>query len=190
MKIFNTLSFLFGILACAANANAGTLYAATSAGGPGELYVINQATGAMVQDVGPLNDSLSTNYPITGLAFSPLTGVLYGSTGNAGTVDGILVKINPATAIVTVVGAFNAGPVNSGGSPATMADIAFDSAGIFMGLLRLAALIFIRSIRRPPRRRLSALTVCRHPLLAAAWQSARAAYLTLHQHPRVSEPIT
>src|SRR6476646_8723982 len=61
---------------------------------------------------------------------------------------------------------------------------------IFMGLLRLAALIFIRSIRRPPRRRLSALTVCRHPLLAAAWQSARAAYLTLHQHPRVSEPIT
>ncbi len=134
MKIFNTLSFLFGILACAANANAGTLYAATSAGGPGELYVINQATGAMVQDVGPLNDSLSTNYPITGLAFSPLTGVLYGSTGNAGTVDGILVKINPATALVTVVGSFNAGPTSTGGSPATMADIAFDSAGNLYGV--------------------------------------------------------
>src|SRR6476469_3539619 len=134
MKIFNTLSFLFGILACAANANAGTLYAATSAGGPGELYVINQATGAVVQDVGPLNDALSTNYPITGLAFSPVTGLLYGSTGNAGTVDGILVKINPATALVTVVGPFNAGPVNSNGSPATMADIAFDSAGNLYGV--------------------------------------------------------
>src|SRR3954471_1844635 len=117
MKIFDTLSFLFGILACAANANAGTLYAATSAGGPGELYVINQATGALVQDVGPLNDSLSTNYPITGLAFNPVNGLLYGSTGNAGAVDALLVTVNPATALVTVVGAFNAGPTNTGGTP-------------------------------------------------------------------------
>ena len=134
MKILNTLSFLFGILACAANANAGTLYASTSAGGPGELYIINQANGAVIQDIGPLNDSSSVNYPITGLAFSPVTGLLYGSTGNAGAVDGILVKINPATALVTVVGPFNAGPVNSGGSPATMADIAFDSAGNLYGV--------------------------------------------------------
>src|SRR6478609_7585083 len=117
MKILQTMCFLFGALAFAANSHAGTLYAATSAGGPGELYIINQATGALVQDVGPLNDSLGANYPITGLAFSPVTGVLYGSTGNAGAVDGILVKINPATALVTVVGPFNAGPTNTGGSP-------------------------------------------------------------------------
>src|SRR6478609_6013902 len=134
MKILQTMCFLFGALAFAANSHAGTLYAATSAGGPGELYIINQATGAVVQDIGPLNDALTTNYPITGLAFSPVTGVLYGSTGNSGTVDGILVKINPATALVTVVGPFNAGPTNTGGSPATMADIAFDSAGNLYGV--------------------------------------------------------
>jgi len=134
MKVFTTLCFFVGSLVAASQANAGTLYASTSAGGPGELYVINQATGAVVQDVGPLNDSLSTNYPITGLAFSPVNGVLYGSTGNAGTVDAKLVTINPATALVTVVGSFNAGPTNSGGTPATMADISFDSAGNLYGV--------------------------------------------------------
>jgi len=134
MKILQTMCFLFGALAFAANSHAGTLYAATSAGGPGELYIINQATGALVQDVGPLNDSLGANYPITGLAFSPVTGLLYGSTGNAGAVDATLVRINPATAQVTVVGPYNAGPTNSSGTPATMADIAFDPAGNLYGV--------------------------------------------------------
>lgn len=152
MKILHSICFLFGILAFSSNSIAGTLYASTSAGGPGELYIINQATGALIQDIGPLNDASSVNYPITGLAFSPVTGLLYGSTGNAGTVDGILVKINPATALVTVVGAFNAGPVNSGGSPATMADIAFDSAGNLYGTGPLVAPSFTRSILRQDRR--------------------------------------
>jgi hypothetical protein len=134
MKILYAICFLFGAIAFASNSNAGTLYAATSAGGPGELYVINQSTGAIIQDVGPLNDSSSVNYPITGLAFSPVTGVLYGSTGNAGTVDAKLVTINPGTAQVTVVGAFNAGPVNSGGTPATMADLDFDAVGNLYGV--------------------------------------------------------
>jgi len=134
MKILHTFCFLLGSLAAASQVHAGTLYASTAAGGPGELYVINQATGAVIQDVGPLNDVLSVNYPITGLAFSPVTGVLYGSTGNAGTVDALLVKINPATAVVSVVGPFNAGPLNSGGTPATMADLAFDSAGNLYGV--------------------------------------------------------
>ena len=134
MKILHTFCFVLGFLAAASQAQAGTLYAATAAGAPGELYIINQATGAMVQDVGPLNDALSTNYPITGLAFSPITGVLYGSTGNNGAVDARLVSINPATALVTDIGPFNAGPVNSGGTPATMADIAFDSSGNLYGV--------------------------------------------------------
>jgi len=134
MKILHTFCFLLGSLAAASQVHAGTLYASTAAGGPGELYVINQATGAVIQDVGPLNDVLSVNYPITGLAFSPVTGVLYGSTGNAGAVDALLVKINPATAVVSVVGPFNAGPLNSGGTPATMADLAFDSAGNLYGV--------------------------------------------------------
>src|SRR5262245_54405388 len=134
MKILNTVCLLLASLGGISEVHAGTLYAATSAGGPGELYIINQATGAVVQDVGPLNDALSTNYPITGLAFHPTTGVLYGSTGNAGAVDALLVTINPATALVSVIGAFNAGPVNSAGTPATMADLAFDSAGNLYGV--------------------------------------------------------
>ena len=72
---------------------------------------------------------------MTGLAFHPTTGVLYGSTGNANTaLQGALVTINPATARVTVIGSFNAGPVNGSGSPATMGDIAFDSAGNLYGV--------------------------------------------------------
>jgi hypothetical protein len=134
MKIVHTFCFLLGSLAASSQVQAGTLYATTSAGGPGELYVINQATGAVVQHIGPLNDALSTNYPITGLAFHPTTGVLYGSTGNAGSVDALLVTINPATALVSIIGSFNAGPFNSGGTPATMADLAFDSAGNLYGV--------------------------------------------------------
>jgi hypothetical protein len=118
----------------ASSAEAATLYAATSAGAPGELYTLDPATGAMVTDIGPLNDSLSVNYPITGLAFNPITGLLYGSTGNAGSVDAMLVSINPATAAVTPIGFFNAGPVSSGGTPSTMADLAFDSAGNLFGV--------------------------------------------------------
>src|SRR4051812_22699253 len=110
MKILHLVVFLLSVFAAGANANAGTLYAATSAGGPGELYIINQATGAVVQDVGPLNDVAGANYPITGLAFSPVTGALYGATGNAGAVDGKLVRINRSTAQVTLIGSFNAGP--------------------------------------------------------------------------------
>jgi hypothetical protein len=110
------------------------MYASTAAGAPGELYIISQANGSLVQDIGPLNDAIGTNYPISGMAFNPLTGVLYGSTGNAGTVDGLLVTINPATALVTVVGPFNAGPTNSQGAPATMGDLAFDAAGNLFGV--------------------------------------------------------
>jgi hypothetical protein len=89
----------------------------------------------VVQDVGPLNDLNNVNYPITGLAFQPHSGALLGSTGNsvAGTAA-MLVKINPATAQVLVIGPFNAGPVNTSGTPATMADLAFDAAGILYGV--------------------------------------------------------
>jgi hypothetical protein len=89
----------------------------------------------MVQHIGPLNDAGSVNYPITGLAFHPITGVLYGSTGNnPASTAGLFVSINPATALVSVIGPFNAGPVNTSGTPATMADIAFDSAGNLYGV--------------------------------------------------------
>src|SRR5262245_53986237 len=134
MKLVRIIVFTLGMAFLAARAEAGPLYAASAAGAPGELYIINKANGAVIQDIGPLNDVAGTNYPITGLAFHPTTGVLYGSTGNAGAVDAMLVKINPATAAVTLIGPFNAGPVNSGGTPTTMADIGFDAAGNLFGV--------------------------------------------------------
>jgi len=115
--------------------HAANLYASTAAGSQGQLYLINPANGGLVQSIGMLNDASGLNYPVTGLAFNPISGVLYGSTGNnpAGTAA-TLITINPLTAQVTVVGAFNAGPVNSSGTPSTMADLAFDSSGNLFGV--------------------------------------------------------
>jgi hypothetical protein len=129
------LLLLVSFFALASRADAGTLYAATAAGAAGRLYIIDQATGAMVQDIGPLNSSTGLNFPITGLAFHPVSGVLYGSTGNnPSTTAARLVRINPATAQVTQIGSFNAGPTNSDGVPTTMADIGFDAAGNLYGV--------------------------------------------------------
>jgi hypothetical protein len=136
MKVARAFLCAVAVLAAVVGrANAQTLYGATSAGGPGQLYTIDTATGAIVQNIGPLNDSLAQNWPITGLAFHPLTGVLYGSSGNAiAGREARLVTINPANGLVTVIGSFDAGPVNTSGTPATMADIAFDSAGNLYGV--------------------------------------------------------
>jgi hypothetical protein len=99
------------------------------------LYILNTANGSQMGDIGPLNDATGLNYPITGLAFHPTTGVLYGSTGNnPAATAGRFVTINLATAQVTVIGAFNAGPTNDEGTPATMTDLAFDSAGNLFGV--------------------------------------------------------
>jgi hypothetical protein len=135
MKRYTIVVAAICVFSLAARAEAGPLYAATAAGADGELYILNKATGAVVQDVGPLNDVAGANYSVTGLAFHPTTGVLYGATGNANTAaQATLVTINPATAQVTVVGAFNAGPVSGGGNPATMADLEFDAAGNLYGV--------------------------------------------------------
>jgi len=109
-------------------ANASTLYGATSAGGPGELWIINPTNGAAVQDVGPLNDTNGVNYAVTGLAFNPLTGALYGSTG--GRTGTELLTIDPGTATVTVIGSYD---YNAAGN-ATMSDIAFDQSGHLFGI--------------------------------------------------------
>jgi hypothetical protein len=129
MKYFASLLSCLVVASFASSpTHAQTLYGSTSAGGPGELYQLNSTNGSMLQDVGALNDASSVNYPITGLAFQPGTGLLYGSTGNAGATNtqARLVSINPATAQVTVIGSFNTGAVNANGDPATMADIGFD----------------------------------------------------------------
>src|SRR4051812_40824622 len=119
----------------AARADALTLYASTAAAAAGELYILDSSTGAVIQDVGSLHDQNNVNYPITGLAFQPHTGILLGSTGNnPASTAGLLVKINPLTAEVLVIGPFNAGPTSPSGTPATMADLAFDSAGLLYGV--------------------------------------------------------
>jgi hypothetical protein len=138
MKFVKIVLAVLAVVSFTVPARAGILYASSAAGATGELYVLNPTNGALVQDVGPLNDVNNVNYPITGLAFHPITGVLYGSTGNAGAVDAMLVTIDPTTALVTVVGAFNAGPTNSMGTPTTMADIGFDSAGNLYGVASIA----------------------------------------------------
>jgi len=118
---------LLAFVASLASARAGTLYLATAAGGSGELYIIDPATGATLKDVGPLNDSSSANYGVTGLAFHPTTGVLYGSSASSDIATRArLLTIDPATAQVTVIGSYNA-------ADATMADIAFDSTGVLYG---------------------------------------------------------
>jgi len=135
MKFLKFCTLFLGVVALAPSAEAGTLYAARAAGSAGQLYILNAANGAVVQNVGPTNDALGANYPITGLAFHPTTGVLYGSTGNSEAAAAAkLVSINMATAQVTVIGSFNAGPVNTGGTPSTMADIGFDAAGNLYGV--------------------------------------------------------
>jgi hypothetical protein len=129
----DTLLCIFSVVVLTPRANAVPLYGATASGGPGQLYIIDQTTGGVVQNIGPLNDATGTNYPITGLAFHPTTGVLYGSTANnPDATASKLVTINPATALVTVVGNFS--PENPGDRDATMGDLAFDAAGNLFGV--------------------------------------------------------
>jgi hypothetical protein len=127
MSHFERASVLVALLALfllgAVQARADTLYAATgSTGVNGELYILNPANGAVITDVGALVDSGGHHYGLTGLAFHPTTGVLYGSTARKSpTSPGHLVIVNPATALVTDVGSFGVS-----GSPGTFADITFD----------------------------------------------------------------
>src|SRR5262245_56678983 len=117
--------FLLTVLGTLGRADADVLFAATAAGGPGELYTLDPATGAVIQDIGPINDTNNVNYPITGLAFQPGTGSLWGSTGNKfPATAATLVKIDPTTGQAIVIGPFNVG------NGATMTDLAFDANGV------------------------------------------------------------
>jgi hypothetical protein len=95
----------------------------------GSLYTVDPATGAATL-IGPLLDSSGNQYALTGLAFQPGTGVLYGSTSfdsNNSTNSGHLVLVNPTTALVTDIGSFGLSPYsNTNSLPTTCADIKFD----------------------------------------------------------------
>jgi DNA-binding beta-propeller fold protein YncE len=83
------------------------------------LMTINTATGATTT-IGPIG------FAVTGLAFSPVTGILYGSTGAASPVaPNSIITINRFTGAGTLVGATGlGGPV---------ADITFRSDGTLFG---------------------------------------------------------
>jgi hypothetical protein len=111
------------LIAIPTRSDAVTLYAASGQGASGELYTLDPATGATITDVGPLNDSAARNFGMTGLAFDPVSGVLYGSSANANadtSTRGLLVTINPASGLVTPIGGFG---LAAGG---TITDLAFD----------------------------------------------------------------
>jgi hypothetical protein len=123
-KVVTILVLAFAALSLQ-RTDAAVLYGSTASGGPGELYRLDPATGGILQDIGALNDAFGLNYGITGLAFDPFSGLLYGSTANNNPATRAqLVTINPLNGLVTVIGAFNVG--NSGTTPSTMSDLSFD----------------------------------------------------------------
>ena len=124
MKSNRFIVFALAAASMVTRVDASTIYGATSSG-HGELYILDPTTGGVLTDVGPLNDSAAVNYSVTGLAFNPIGGVLYGSTG--GVSGHSLLTINPVNGLVTVVGSFNVGT-------ATMTDLAFDSSGNLYGI--------------------------------------------------------
>jgi hypothetical protein len=121
------LALLGGIFA--GHANAAPLYGATgTGGGTGTLVSIDPLTGAYTV-IGPLNDALGQNYRLTGLAFHPITGVLYGSSNNTSpTNPQSLVIVDPLTGLVTLVGSY-------GQDSQTMADLTFTPDGTLYGWL-------------------------------------------------------
>ena len=124
MKQYSFFLCALVLSAVTTRAEAQALYGATSSG-HGELYILDATTGGVLQDVGPLNDAGAVNYSVTGMAFDPITGVLYGSTGGASGHN--LLTIDATSGLVNVVGSFNVGTI-------TMTDLAFDSAGNLYGI--------------------------------------------------------
>jgi hypothetical protein len=99
-----------------------TLYAAKA--GPSttsDLYTVDPTTGAMTS-VGAIG------YAVTGLAFDPTTGILYGSTsGNSAANPHSIITIDPLTGAGTLVGDLGLGAGHNA------ADIAFNAAGDLFG---------------------------------------------------------
>lgn len=97
-----------------------TLYAARGGNVASDLYILDP-DDASETSVG------NTGRALTGLAFDPTDDTLYGSTSNNSPLNArSLVTIDPTTGATTLVGGFGIGSD-------TLADIAFDSAGVLYG---------------------------------------------------------
>jgi hypothetical protein len=104
------------------------LYVASGTFGvSGILYTINSATGLVVTTVGQLHDASGHLYGMTGLKYHQTSGILYGATsGQSPTNPAWLAIVDPATALVTPIGAF--------GDP-SLTDLAIDpTTGIVFGI--------------------------------------------------------
>jgi hypothetical protein len=112
--------FLLLLSSLSLHAVADVLYAVDGAGGtPSTLYELDAATGAVIQTIGPTGLSA-----VTGIAFHPDTGVLYGvMSGLFHGTETDLVTIDINTGVSTVIG--------SHGSQ--IPDIGFDSNGTLYG---------------------------------------------------------
>jgi hypothetical protein len=110
-------------------ASAATIYAASSGSINGSLYTLDPVTGGILTTTSLV--FAGGNISLTGLAFHPITGVLYASTSNASPTFGFaghLLTVDPATGAVTDIGAFGASV--SG----TLSDMTFDPlSGILYG---------------------------------------------------------
>ena len=94
-----------------------TLYGASGSNNRSGLYVVDPNTAA-----GTFIDAIRTpdfqSLLVTGIAFNPLSGILYGTT-----TDGRLVTIDPGTAVATVIGSLGK----------SLRDISFRSDGTLFG---------------------------------------------------------
>lgn len=100
-------------------ADAAPIYAATGGSSNSNLYILDSTTGATQTTIGPIG------FAVTGLAFDPTSGVLYGTTTRRSPLDpSSLITINITTGAGTLVGSNLIGPI---------ADIAFDAAGTLYG---------------------------------------------------------
>src|SRR6266513_5698416 len=73
------------------------LFGARGGGNLTDLYILNPSNGSVLVDLGP------SGFSITGLAFDPTSGVLYGVTGaQSPNSPSSLIRINPTTGAGTL----------------------------------------------------------------------------------------
>jgi hypothetical protein len=103
--------------------NGGILYGADgAANNPNcHLFILNPMDGTVIKDIGPIG------FAVTGLAFEPHTGILYGATGgfSPSPPRRTIITIDPNTGVGTLVGAE--------GSGGPLADITFTSDATLYG---------------------------------------------------------
>ena len=113
----------------AASLSAQDVYIASGSGGTaGTLYKFNLSTGQQLSSVPITNVSGNGAIGVTGLAFNPVNGVLYGVSVNntdlGNTVASSLLTINPTTGKATVLGR-----LTLGSAFAPVSDISFAPDG-------------------------------------------------------------